>query len=237
MSAGHPPGGYPPAPPNPMVSGPDEMTQRTSDVAPGSEGGGGAGPADTAGGSPARRPRRIFLLVGVVLAALLGIGLFTVATPRSAVSAQVGGAAPTFSLPAVMGTGHVGTPGSGGGNGTPAVLLFFGNWCSVCHTDIPPLAAAVRAQRAAHGPLSKIAVIGVDSYDSRAAASSFARTTGMSFPIALDSVAQVTNGLYDFTGDPETVFIQGDGTISAIKFGLLSPSRFVALERALVASR
>ena len=30
-----------------------------------------------------------------------------------------------------MGTGHVGTPGSGEGTGRPAVLLFFGNWCSV----------------------------------------------------------------------------------------------------------
>jgi cytochrome c biogenesis protein CcmG, thiol:disulfide interchange protein DsbE len=209
------------------------VTVRTPDPA---AGGGGDGtvatPSDPS--SLPRRPRRIFLLVGLVAAVVLGIVLFTVATPGSAGSVHVGGPAPTFSLPAVSGTGHVGTPADGGGNGRPAVLLFFGNWCSICHTDVPPLAAAVRTAQAAHGSLSKIAVIGVDSYDSRTAARSFASSSGVSFPVALDSVARVTNGLYDFTGDPEAVFIEGNGTISAIKFGPLSAARFVALERELV---
>jgi peroxiredoxin len=182
-----------------------------------------------------RRPRKVFLLIGSVAAAILAVGLFTSLGTSHTTASQVGGPAPDFSLPTVAGTGRVGTPGSGGGHGTPAVLLFFGSWCSVCHSELPPLAATVRKQQQAHGALSRIAVIGVDSYDTRSTAGSFLRASGVTFPVALDSVAQVTNGLYAFTGDPETVFIGGDGTISAIKLGPLSPAAFVSLERRLLA--
>jgi peroxiredoxin len=179
----------------------------------------------------------VFLLVGVVLAAALAVGLFsTVGGPSAPSLPRAGSPAPGFSLPAVAGGGRVGTPATGDAGGRPEVLLFFGNWCAVCHTDTPPLATAVRAQQQAGGPLARIRVIGVDSYDSRGAARSFAADSGVTFPVALDSVAKVTNGLYDFTGDPETVFVDARGTITAVKYGPLSPTAFLSLERKLVAT-
>ena len=52
-----------------------------------------------------------------------------------------------------VGAPQVSVPADGGGNGTPTVLLFFGNWCTACHQELPPLAAAVRAQDKAGGAL------------------------------------------------------------------------------------
>ena len=199
--------------------------------------------AEAAGEAPAgaaapRRPRKIFLLIGTVLAAALAVGLFTGVGTRSSSSGppRAGDRAPTFSLPAVGGSGTVGTPGTGGGNGTPAVLLFFGNWCPQCHAELPGLAAAVRAQQRQGGPLAKLAVIGVDSLDHRSDALAFTRSSGVTFPVAFDPVAAVTNGLYYFTGDPEAVFVAGDGTITAVRYGPLAPATFTQLERRLVST-
>ena len=115
-----------------------------------------------------RKPRKVFLLVGLVLAVALGIGLFTsIGTPAKSGIPQVGGPVPSFSAPRLNGSGTVQVPADGGGGGTPAVLLFFGDWCASCHTELPPLAAAVRHQEAVGGALAKVRVIGVDSEDTR----------------------------------------------------------------------
>ena len=60
---------------------------------------------------------------------------------------------PSFTAANIGPTGpaQVSVPADGGGNGTPAVLLFFGNWCASCHQELPPLAAAVRRQQQAGG--------------------------------------------------------------------------------------
>src|ERR1019366_4729610 len=115
-----------------------------------------------------RKPRKGFLLVGVVLAAALGVGLFTsLGTKKNTGAPHQGGPVPSFSAPRLNGSGTVEVPGDGGGGGTPAVLLFFGDWCSSCHAELPPLAAAVHRQAQAGGSLAKVHVIGVDSEDSQ----------------------------------------------------------------------
>ena len=193
---------------------------------------------DAPAGRPPRspRPRKIFLLVGTVLAAALAVGLFTgVGTHPSAPGRpQVGDRAPDFSLARLRGSGTVGTPADGGGNGTPAVLLFFGNWCPECHAELPKLAAAVRTRQRRGGPLARVKVIGVDGLDKLGAARAFASSSGVTFPVGFDPVAQVTNGLYSFPGDPAAVFIGRDGRITAIRYGPLSPATFTRLEQRLV---
>ena len=78
--------------------------------------------------------------------------------------------------------GRVGTPESGGGDGKPVVVLFMGDWCSVCHSEIPPLAAKIKALRSGHGALARLAVIGVDSEDTLSDARSFVSSSGVTFP-------------------------------------------------------
>jgi peroxiredoxin len=188
-----------------------------------------------------RKPRKIFLLIGVVLAVALGIGLFTsLGTSQSSTTAPYqGGPVPSFEAANVgdSGPATVSVPADGGSGGTPAVLLFFGAWCSACQAELPPLAEAVRLQDEAHGRLSKVHVIGVDSLDAKGSAESFIRREGVTFPVAYDPSADITSGTFYFDGDPYAVFVKGDGTIAKIVRGaVLNQSSFTADERALIPS-
>ena len=184
----------------------------------------------------ARRPRKRFLVFGVVAAALLGVGLFsTFGTRRSGPGHPVvGGPAPHFSLARLGGPGTVGMPADGGSHGRPVVLLFMASWCGPCETEMPSLAGAIRTQQANGGSLAKVAVIGVDTLDPVKSALAFVKRAGVSFPVGIDGNATVTETLYGFTGDPEAVFVTGTGTIARIVRGPLSAKAFVADEQALL---
>jgi len=200
--------------------------------APGSEPGPVQGP---------RKPRKIFLLIGIVLAVALGIFLFTgLGTNQNTSGApHEGGQVPSFTASNIgpVGPSQVSVPGDGGGNGTPAVLMFFGAWCTSCKQELPPLTAAIRRQNKAGGALARIRVVGVDSFDSTSVAKPFMATEGVRFPVASDPQADITSGLFYFKGDPYTVFVKGNGTISRIVIGAqLNASTFTADERALIPS-
>jgi thiol-disulfide isomerase/thioredoxin len=190
-----------------------------------------------------RKPRKRFILIGlgIGLLIILLIGLLTsIGTSSTTTSApRQGGPVPSFAGVNVGPTGssQVSVPADGGGNGTPAVLLFFGAWCSSCHQELPPLAAAVRKQDRAGGALARIRIIGVDSFDNTSTAKSFIHAAGVTFPVASDPGAGITSGLFYFKGDPYAVFVNGDGTIARIVPGaVLTPSSFTADERALIPS-
>jgi peroxiredoxin len=191
-----------------------------------------------------RPPRKRFIFIG------LGIGILVIlivalttsvgTNPSTLPAPKAGGPLPSFTRPNVgpSGPAQVSVPGDGIGNGTPAVLLFFGNWCPGCHQELPPLAAAARAQAKAGGALAHVRVIGVDSEDAVGQAKSFIKAAGVTFPVAYDSDASVLSGLFYFRGDPYAVFVNGDGTINKIVRGDgLTPSSFTADERALVAKQ
>jgi len=187
-----------------------------------------------------RKPRKIFLLVGLVLAVALGIGLFTsVGTNdnnKTSGAPHAGGPLPSFSGTDLNGSGQVSVPADGVGHGKAGVVLFFGNWCSVCHQELPTLATAVRQQQAAKGGLARIEVVGVDSEDTTANAKSFIHASGVSFPVAYDPNLIITSGDFYFRGDPYAVFVKSDGTISKIARGPLTAATFTADERALIPS-
>jgi cytochrome c biogenesis protein CcmG/thiol:disulfide interchange protein DsbE len=183
---------------------------------------------DGAGAAPPR-PRIVFLLIGLVVAVGLGVGLFTsIGTPKAAVPAA-GSPAPSFSLASLTGGGPVGTPASGGGNGRPAVLVFFASWCGPCHAEMPALARAYRDQT----PSGRVAVIGVDGMDPVHSALAFVRASGVSFPVAKDPDYRVTEGLYGFDGDPDAVFVKADGTIARIVHGPITAPQLLTWERDL----
>ncbi len=176
----------------------------------------------------ARRPRIRFLVVGLLLAVGLGVGLFTsTGAPRQA-TPGVGSVAPSFSLSALGGGSQVGTPADGGGDGRPAVLLFFASWCAPCQSEVPAIAAAYRSQR--H---HRVPVIGVDGMDPTDQALAFAHRSGVTFPVAADSDYTVTEGLYGFDGDPDAVFINAQGRIEHIVHGPITRSELLTWERRL----
>ena len=206
---------------------------------------GTAAPAAPAGVAPAapRRPRKRFILLGlgsgVLIILVVGLTTSFGTSPGSTGAPHEGGPVPSFTRQNVGPSGppQVSVPSDGGGGGTPAVLLFFGNWCPSCHQELPPLAAAVRRQDQAGGPLARIHVIGVDSEDAESSARSFIHSAGVTFPVAYDPDVTVTSGLFYFDGDPYAVFVRGDGTIAQIVRGaVLTPSSFSADVRALIPS-
>ena len=96
-----------------------------------------------------------------------------------------------------------------------------GDECSVCHSEIPPLAKTIKALRSGHGALARLAVIEVDSVDTLSDARSFVSSSGITFPVGDDGTAHVMNGVYGFEGDPYAVFIEGSGRIMTIHPGPL----------------
>jgi len=188
-----------------------------------------------------RRPRKRFIVIGlgigILIIVVVGLTTSIGTNPSTRSAPREGGPVPTFTRQNLgrSGSSQVSVPADGGSNGTPAVLLFFGNWCPSCHQELPPLAAAVQQQDKAGGALAKIRVIGVDSEDSVGSAKSFIKSAGVTFPVAYDPDTTVTSGLFYFRGDPYAVFVKGDGTIERIVAGAqLTPSSFTADERALL---
>jgi thiol-disulfide isomerase/thioredoxin len=175
------------------------------------------------------------MFMGVLAAIVIGVGLFTNLGTKSTKNGppRTGGLVPSFSAERLNGTGSVGVPVSGG---KPAVLMFFGNWCTICHTELPPIAAQVQQQNAAGGSLSKVSVIGVDSEDALGTAKSFIRRSGVTFPVAYDQNLKITNGDFYFMGDPYAVFVDGNGIIKKIVAGPISAAVFKTDEQELIPS-
>jgi cytochrome c biogenesis protein CcmG, thiol:disulfide interchange protein DsbE len=201
-----------------------------------------ADPGQGGGKVEARKPRKVFLVVGIVLALIIGIFLFTSlgtsnGSGSTGAAPQAGDPVPSFTSQNIGPVGGPSVSVSARRGGQPTVLFFFGNWCPSCHQELPPLAAQVQRQQSAGGALAGIRVVGVDSLDKVSKAKSFVHDSGVSFPVAYDPNVDVTSGLFYFTGDPYAVFVRGDGTIAKIVAGDgLDPSSLVADERGLIPS-
>ncbi len=125
-------------------------------------------------------------MIGLVLAVALGIGLFTgVGTGGSGGRPAAGDPVPAFSLARVGGGGTVGVPADGGGNGRPAVLLFFASWCEPCQAEMPALAAAYRHQQRQHSRLPPQVALhrGGRAATPQPQRERFVRPSGVTFPV------------------------------------------------------
>jgi cytochrome c biogenesis protein CcmG/thiol:disulfide interchange protein DsbE len=178
----------------------------------------------------------VFLLIGLALAVGLGFGLFSTIGTGSAGPPAPGSAAPSFSLPRLGGGGTVGTPADGGAGGRPAVLVFFASWCSPCQAEVPAIETAYRNQQLRGGKLARIALIGIDTADPTSDALAFVHKSRVTFPVGADRVYDVTEGSYYFNGDPDAVFIDGNGTIVHISHGAITAAQLVHWEDRLSAA-
>jgi cytochrome c biogenesis protein CcmG, thiol:disulfide interchange protein DsbE len=194
------------------------------------------GPVPDGGPPPVARARPIFLVVGVVMAGILAVILFVGFRSSPGSSAAVPGSpVPTFMLDQVGVAGHtVGVPTDGGGDGKPAILLFFASWCGPCQAEVPALAAAYNKQHATDSRLNQVKVVGVDDLDPNAAA--FVASNHVKFPVGSDPTSTVSDAKFAFGTLPESVFVSAQGTIVKIHYGALSTTTFVKWEKKLLAT-
>jgi cytochrome c biogenesis protein CcmG, thiol:disulfide interchange protein DsbE len=186
-------------------------------------------------GSP-RSGRLLILAVLVVVAvvvpagaALLGrrqpVAELEIRTPPSTVSTAAQTYPPGTPAPALR------LPGLDGGQvdlaalrGRPVVVNFWASWCDPCVREFPRL----RQAAATHRP-DRLAVVGVLSGDTPAAARPFVRRLDATWPMALDPTT-TTAGRWGAVGLPHTWFIPPDGTLASHQLGELTQA---ALDRQL----
>ena len=109
--------------------------------------------------------------------------------------------------------------------GRVVVLNFFASWCVPCKLEAPVLEGFWSASDP-----GRVAVLGIGLWDEHEAASEFAQTYGVSFPLALDPDGAV--GVeYGIAGIPETLVVDHLGVLRARWVGPLSAATLTDLTR------
>jgi len=170
---------------------------------------------------PANGNEWVWKLVAA-LAALVLVGFIVyVATrpphPRPVASYSVtppatlatGSKAPTFVLPRLGGGPPVSLAST---LGTPTVVNFFASWCRDCQAELSAF-GALSTQT-----VGRMAVVGVDSNDTVAAAEAVLAKAGVTYPVGVDSDAKVATS-YLLTALPVTFFVDADGRVVHVAFG------------------
>jgi len=130
-----------------------------------------------------------------------------------------GGPAPAFSLPDLAYPTR--TLSLSQFRGRPVLVNFWASWCVPCRKEMPLLEATYRR---VHG---RVAFLGVDTNDTRGAALSFLRQTGVTYPSAYDPHGTAATA-YGLVGLPTTVFVAPDGKVFERHIGALSSEALTA---------
>ncbi|MGH9170751.1 MAG: redoxin domain-containing protein [Acidimicrobiales bacterium] len=133
--------------------------------------------------------------------------------------ASIGNRAPSFTLP-VLGTAT--SAGLASFEGEPLVLNFWASTCSICVQEMPALQKVDTEFKA------KVRFVGVDVADPRSSAASFARSTGVSYPLLADKDGTVA-AAYRVDALPVTFIVSPSGTILARHEGTLTEPELVAV--------
>ena len=152
------------------------------------------------------RTLRVAALAGVLaLAAVLGWRLAHQDTKvAKAVARGKVVPAPLFRLSRLGGGAPVALAGY---RGKAVVVNFWASDCIPCKHEMPRLQAA-----SARWAGKRVAVVGIDVLDSRAAARDFARAHGVTYAIGVDPVGDVASK-YGVAYTPTTFFLDGRGRI------------------------
>jgi cytochrome c biogenesis protein CcmG/thiol:disulfide interchange protein DsbE len=127
----------------------------------------------------------------------------------------VGNAAPDFSLPVLNGTGtqvHLADL-----KGKAVILNFWGSWCEPCKQEAPFLQQTWTKIQ----PQGAI-MLGIDAPESSENALKFIHQYGITYTNVKDTIQGSTGLDYGITGQPETFFIDRNGTVIAHWFGPLT---------------
>lgn len=161
----------------------------------------------------------VLLIVGGVLA-LLGQGSTTNSgAPKNRL---VGLRLPAASFPRLQ---LIGAPGRlvvpwVHHHGT--VLLFFADWCTVCHGELHQLAPVL-----GNGRIGTVRVVGIEEDASNSTAARFVAANHVRFLVAHDPSTLLASALVP-EGLPSTVFVSPTGKIVAVEYGVITPKQLSA---------
>ena len=132
---------------------------------------------------------------------------------------KAGTMAPEFSLPDL----HSGKPVSLSAlRGKPVIVNFFASWCPDCRQELGAMATI------AHMTKGQLAVVGVDSNEtSAAAATRLLAAAGATYPVAVDAQATVASR-YLVQALPVSYFLDASGKVVGAALG---PQSVSALQR------
>ncbi|HEX2235419.1 MAG TPA: TlpA disulfide reductase family protein [Actinomycetota bacterium] len=177
--------------------------------------------AHDAGSRPRRRWARWALLL---VPAIAFLGLLAAGVARRAGPPGPGEAAPPFTAPALAGDGTVSLAEL---EGRPVVLNFWASWCGPCRQEAPAL------QRAHEAYGDRVAIVGVDVRDSKSDALAFARRHSLDYALVRDESGSIASA-YGLTGQPESFFIDSQGTVVEHVAGPVSEDDLATLLDVLV---
>ncbi len=106
--------------------------------------------------------------------------------------------------------------------GRPLVLNFWASWCVPCRKEMPAIEAVARKLGAS------VSFVGMDTNDTRSAASSFAAQTEVTYPLGFDPSATVASS-YGVYGLPTTFFVSRNGRLLGRQVGAMTAVRLEAL--------
>jgi hypothetical protein len=155
----------------------------------------------------------VVLVVGAIAATLLVlVGVLSLLSPGPTTSSLVGTRLVAFREAPVEGTRPIAAPWLAH---HPAVLLFFGYWCAICHDEVRALGPAL-----GDGVLGEVRVVGIDSDASLSVARAFVTSYHVEFPVTHDWLPVVTDRYVP--ADPETIFVAASGRVVAVHYGVIS---------------
>ena len=102
------------------------------------------------------------------------------------------------------------------------VLLFFADWCTVCHGELHWLGHDLGT-----GRIGTARVVGIEGDNSASTAASFVAANHVRFPVAHDPTSVVASALTP-GGFPATVFVGPNGKIVAVHYGAITPAQLRA---------
>jgi hypothetical protein len=101
-------------------------------------------------------------------------------------------------------------------------LVFFADWCAICHQELPALARAL-----GHGRLGVAQVVGVDGDLSAATARAFVRSNHVRFPSFQDVGDDVSTVLAPTY--PTTVVVDHAGRVVGVRLGVVTGPQLRAM--------
>lgn len=103
--------------------------------------------------------------------------------------------------------------------GKPVMLNFWATWCEPCRVEMPAI-----QDRYEKFSKEGLVVLAINYAEPMKDVEAFKNELDLTFDLLLDPVAD-TQRLYRIQGYPTSVFIDSDGIIQAIHFGILSEAR------------